>query len=150
MQQAIEAALEGVRSGKGGPFGAAVVKGGEVVAVACNRVLSSNDPTAHAEVEAIRAACAKLGTFRLAGCELYATCEPCPMCLGAAYWARVDRVVYACGRADASRAGFDDGMLYEEFEKPAAQRRLALVPFMRDEALSVFQAWLEKPDRTPY
>jgi len=150
MQQAIQAALEGVRTNQGGPFGAVIVKDGEVVAAACNRVLASNDPTAHAEVEAIRAACAQLGSFQLEGCELYATCEPCPMCLAAAYWARLGRVVYACERADAARAGFDDARLYDEIEKPAPQRRLALVPFLREEALATFQAWLEKADRVPY
>ena len=150
MQQAIEAALEGVRTGQGGPFGAVVIKGGEVIAAACNRVLSAKDPTAHAEIEAIRAACAKLGSFRHEGCELYATCEPCPMCLAAACWARLDSVVYACDRSDAARAGFDDALLYQELEKPPSERKLALVPFLRDEALKTFQAWIDKPDRVTY
>src|SRR5262249_14131660 len=149
-QQAIAAALEGVRTNQGGPFGALVVRDGEVIATACNRVLATNDPTAHAEVEAIRAACSKLRSFQLKGCELYAPCAPCPMCLSAAYWARLDRVVYACERADAARAGFDDALLYEELEKPPAQRKLALVPFLRDEALAAFEAWMAKTDRVPY
>jgi guanine deaminase len=150
MQQAIAAALKGLEDGEGGPFGAAIVRGSEGVAVACNRVISKNDPTAHAEVEAIRAACEKLGTFRLEGCELYATCEPCPMCLAAAYWARVARVVYACERVDAARAGFDDELFYEEIGKPIAQRRLELVPFLRDEAMPLFRAWLDREGRVPY
>ena len=150
MQQAIDAALEGVRTGAGGPFGAAVVRGSEVLAVACNRVLERNDPTAHAEIEAIRAACARLGTFDLAGCELYATCEPCPMCLAAAYWARVARIVHACGRKDAAQAGFDDERFYAEIGKPAGERALELVPFCREDALPLFRAWLDRADRVPY
>lgn len=150
MQQAIELALEGVRTNQGGPFGALVVKDGQVVGRGVNRVTSALDPTAHAEIVAIRAACQELRTFALAGCELYATCEPCPMCLAAAYWARVDRIVYACGRADAARAGFDDDVFYHEFEKPLPERKLALVQLARTEGLAVFQAWLDKPDRVPY
>lgn len=150
MQQAIAAALEGVRAGEGGPFGAAVVRGSEVLAVACNRVIARNDPTAHAEIEAIRAACSRLGTFELADCELYATCEPCPMCLAAAYWARVTRVVHACERKDAARAGFDDELFYTEIAKPTGERRLELVPYLRDEALPLFRAWLDREDRVPY
>src|SRR5262249_52588471 len=134
----------------GGPFGALVVKEGKIVGSGCNQVSSTNDPTAHAEIVAIRAASGALGSFALKGCELYATCEPCPMCLSAAYWARIDRIVYACERADAARAGFDDALVYEELEKPAAQRKLPLVPLLREEALAVFQAWLDKPDRIPY
>jgi tRNA(Arg) A34 adenosine deaminase TadA len=149
VQQAVQLALEGVRSGAG-PFGALVVKGDEVVGRGVNRVTSTNDPTAHAEIVAIREACQRLGTFSLAGHELYATCEPCPMCLAAAYWARVDRVVYACDRNDAARAGFDDAVFYQELEKAAAERKLALVQLGREEALAVFQAWLEQPDRKAY
>ncbi|MBI5363921.1 MAG: nucleoside deaminase [Planctomycetes bacterium] len=150
MQQAIELALEGVRGNQGGPFGALVVKDGVVVGRGVNRVTSTLDPTAHAEVVAIREACQASKSFTLAGCELYTTCEPCPMCLAAAYWARVERVVYACDRADAARAGFDDDVFYHEFEKPPAERKLALVQLARSEALAVFQAWLDKPDRVPY
>lgn len=150
MQQAVKLALEGVRAGEGGPFAALVVRDGKVVASGVNQVTSRNDPTAHAEIVAIRAACAAMQSFSLAGCELYTTCEPCPMCLAAAYWARVDRIVYACDRADAARAGFDDALFYDELEKPIAERKLALVQLARDEALPVFQAWLDKADRKPY
>jgi len=150
MQQAVQLALEGVRAGEGGPFAALIVRDGKVLATGCNQVTSRNDPTAHAEIVAIRTACAAQQSFSLAGCELYTTCEPCPMCLAAAYWARVDRIVFACERADAARAGFDDAAIYEEFEKPLAERKLPMVQLGRDEALSVFQAWLDKADRTPY
>jgi tRNA(Arg) A34 adenosine deaminase TadA len=150
MREAIAAALEGLRAGEGGPFGAAVVRGSEVIAVACNRVIARNDPTAHAEVEAIRAAGAKLGTFDLSGCELYATCEPCPMCLAAAWWARVERIVHACGREDAARAGFDDARFHEEMTKAGAERQLELVSFLREEALPVFRAWMDREGRVSY
>jgi len=150
MQRAIELALEGVRTNQGGPFGAVVVKGGEIIGEGFNRVIGTNDPTAHAEVVAIRAACARLGSFQLHGCELYTTCEPCPMCLAAAYWARVDRVHYGCERSDAARAGFDDANLYEEVAKSPAERTLPMQQAMRDEALATFQAWIDKADRTPY
>ena len=150
MDRAIAAALDGLRAGEGGPFGALVSRGDEVLAVAPNRVLSRSDPTAHAEVEAIREACAKLATFDLSGCDLYATCEPCPMCYAAAYWARVDRVIHACGRDDAARAGFDDADLHRDVEKAARDRKLPLVPFERDAALAVFREWLAKPDRRLY
>lgn len=150
MQRAIELALEGVRSNQGGPFGAVIVKNGEILAEGCNRVTGTNDPTAHAEIVAIREACRKLGSFQLHGCELYTTCEPCPMCLAAAYWARLDRVHYACERSDAARAGFDDSMLYDEVAKSPAERTLPMVQSMRDEGLATFQAWLDKADRTPY
>jgi len=150
MRDAIAAALAGLRAGEGGPFGALVARGDEVLAVACNRVLARKDPTAHAEVEAIRAACAKLGSRSLEGCDLYATCEPCPMCLAASYWARLDRVFYACDRADAERAGFDDARVYRELSLPPAERSLPLLPFEREAGLATFRAWSEKPDRTLY
>ena len=150
MQQAIDLALQGLRTNEGGPFGAVVVRDGAVLAAACNRVTGTNDPTAHAEVVAIRAACAALGTFELSGCEIYASCEPCPMCLGAIHWARIGRVFYACTRDDASRAGFDDALLYEELARPPSERRRKLEPLMRDEGLAAFRAWLAKPDRTAY
>lgn len=150
MRRAIALALEGVRANQGGPFGAVVVKDGVIIGEGCNRVIGTNDPTAHAEIGAIRAACAKLGTFELRGCELYTSCEPCPMCLAAAYWARLERVHFACERADAARAGFDDSLLYDEIAKSAGERTLPLVQTLRDEALATFQAWLDKPDRTPY
>jgi tRNA(Arg) A34 adenosine deaminase TadA len=150
MDRAIAAAFDGMRGGDGGPFGALVSRGEEVLAVASNRVLARNDPTAHAEVEAIRDACAKLATFDLSGCDLYATCEPCPMCYAAALWARVDRVIHACDRQDAARAGFDDAELHREMEKAPRDRALLLVPFERDAALAVFREWLAKPDRRLY
>lgn len=150
MRQAIELALDGVRRNQGGPFGAVIVRGDDVIATGCNQVTSWNDPTAHAEIVAIRRACEQLRDFQLAGCELYTTCEPCPMCLAAAYWARLDRVVYACDRSDAARAGFDDAHLYGELSKPAAGRDLPLHQCLREEALVAFEAWLARPDRTPY
>jgi guanine deaminase len=150
MQRAIALAIEGVRENRGGPFGAVVVKDGVSVAEGANQVTSALDPTAHAEIVAIRAACAKLATFSLAGSEVYASTEPCPMCLAALYWARVDRVYYATTRADAARAGFDDEFLYAELERPPAERRLALVPLLREEGLAAFEAWIAMPDRTPY
>ncbi len=150
MRRAIELAFEGLRANQGGPFGAVVVRGGVIVGEGFNRVLGTNDPTAHAEIQAIRAASAKLGTFELRGAELYTSCEPCPMCLAAAYWARVEIVHYACERSDAARAGFDDSFLYDELAKAPAERRLPLQQMLRDEALATFQEWIAKPDRTPY
>ena len=150
MEQAIAIALAGVSRGSGGPFGALVVRDGVVIATGGNEVTSTNDPTAHAEIVAIRAACARLGSFSLAGCEVYASCEPCPMCLAALYWARVERVVHACDRADAARAGFDDAAIYAELERAPAERELRLVPYLRDAGLAAFEAWLAKPDRVPY
>lgn len=150
MRRAIALAIEGVRTNQGGPFGAVVVKDGVIVGEGFNRVLGTNDPTAHAEVTAIRNACAKLSNFELRGCDLYTSCEPCPMCLAAAYWARVERVYFACDRADAARAGFDDSMLYDEIPKSPAERTLPLVQTLREEALATFQAWIDKPDRTSY
>jgi tRNA(Arg) A34 adenosine deaminase TadA len=150
MRRAIELALEGVRTNQGGPFGAVVVKGGVVIGEGCNRVIASNDPTAHAEIVALRAASTTLRSFQLRGCELFTTCEPCPMCLAAAYWARVDKVHYACESADAARAGFDDRALYEELVRAPSERTLASAQLMRDEALATFQAWIDKADRTAY
>jgi guanine deaminase len=150
MKRAIELALEGVRTNQGGPFGAVVVKGGTIIGEGCNRVLATNDPTAHAEVVAIRAASAHLGSFQLRGCELWTTCEPCPMCLAAAFWARVDKVHYACTSVDAARAGFDDRALYEELARAHGERTLPIAQVMRDEALGTFQAWLDKADRVAY
>jgi guanine deaminase len=150
MDQAIAAALAGLRAGEGGPFGALVARGDEVLGVACNRVLARKDPTAHAEVEAIRAACARIAHFRLEGCDLYATCEPCPMCLAAAYWSRIDRVFHACGRGDAARAGFDDALVYRELELPPGDRHLPLLPFEREAGLATFEAWSRMPNRTLY
>lgn len=150
MRQAARLAQRGVSTNQGGPFGAVVVRAGVVLGRGFNRVIGTNDPTAHAEVVAIRQACRKLGTFSLAGCEIYATCEPCPMCLSAIYWARLERVWYACDRHDAARAGFDDAFLYDELEKAPHARRLPVTQAFRDEGLAAFQTWLAKPDRTPY
>ena len=150
MQEAIRLARASVRSGKGGPFGAVVVKRGKVIARGANVVTSDNDPTAHAEVEAIRAACRRLKTFSLHGCELYASCEPCPMCLAAIYWARLDRVFYAATRKDAARAGFDDELLYRELPLSPSRRKLAMKQLMRASALAAFSDWKRKADKVAY
>lgn len=149
MREAIRLADESVEHG-GGPFGAVIVKDGRVVAGASNRVTLDNDPTAHAEVSAIRQACRKLGTFELKGCVIYTSCEPCPMCLGAIYWAGIDRIYYANTRDDAAAADFADGFIYEELDKPLAERSLPIVPLLRDEALHTFRRWQEKADKTVY
>jgi guanine deaminase len=149
MRRAINLALANVRSG-GGPFGAVIVKDGGIIAEGTNRVTATNDPTAHAEIVAIREACRALGNFRLTGCDLYTTCEPCPMCLGAIYWARPDRVFYAGVAADAADAGFDDAFIYEELQCPPATRHIPMTQIMRDEALPVFSAWKQFPNKTPY
>ena len=150
MARAIELSLESVRSGCGGPFGAVIVKNGEVLAEGMNQVTSRNDPTAHAEILAIREACSKLGLFELTDCELYSSCEPCPMCLGAIYWARLARVYYANTAADAAKIGFDDSFIYAELKLPHAERRIPAIPMMREEALAAFRAWAEKPNKIPY
>lgn len=149
MRRAIELSLRNVAEG-GGPFGAVVARGGEIVAEGVNRVTAQCDPTAHAEVAAIRAAARKLGTFDLSGCDIYASCEPCPMCLGAIYWARLDRLFYAATKDDAARAGFDDAFIYRELALDPSQRRLATTRLLGDEALATFRAWEEKADRHPY
>jgi guanine deaminase len=149
MRQAIALALENIRKG-GGPFAAVVVKNGVVVATGGNRVTATNDPTAHAEMVAIREACRKLATFQLTGCELYTTCEPCPMCLGAIYWARPSRVYYAGTASDAAAAGFDDAFIYDELQVPSNKRRIPMEELNRAEALVIFQKWLAKSDKTPY
>ncbi len=150
MRAAIAAAFAGMRSQQGGPFGAVIVRGGEIIAQGCNQVTSSNDPTAHAEVVAIRAAARKLGTPSLAGCTIYASCEPCPMCLAAIYWARLDRLYFASVSADAARAGFDDAAIYHEISLPLEKRSIPAVPLLRDEAWPVMQEWIAKPDKIPY
>lgn len=150
MKEAIELARENAGSGGGGPFGAVVVRDGEVIARAANQVTATNDPTAHAEVRAIRAACERLGTFQLDGCELYTSCEPCPMCLGAIYWARLDRIYYACTQSDAAAIGFDDQFIYEEIDRAPEARKLPMVPMMRDEGRDAFRAWEEFEDRLEY
>ena len=143
-------AVENARAGGGGPFGALVVKGDTIIASGVNRVTAANDPTAHAEIVAIRAACRTLATFQLTGCEIYASCEPCPMCLGAIYWARAARVYFAATRADAAAAGFDDSLIYEELQLPFSRRRIPTVQLMSAEAQQAFAEWKARPDRTPY
>ncbi|MBR1593337.1 MAG: nucleoside deaminase [Alloprevotella sp.] len=149
MREAIRLADESVRNG-GGPFGAVVVKDGEIVSGRSNSVTIDNDCTAHAEVNAIREACRKLATFDLSGCDIYTSCEPCPMCLGAIYWAHLDRIFYANNRKDAGRIGFDDDFIYRELEKPMTERSTPIVQMLRDEALQTFVAWEEKADKTEY
>ena len=150
MQEAIDLALENVRQGAGGPFAALVVKNDEVIARGTNLVTTANDPTAHAEVVAIRRACTALGTFQLDGCDLYTTCEPCPMCMGAIYWARPARVIYASTHQDAARAGFDDSYIYEELSHPPAERKMPMKQIMREEAEQVFDAWRAHEDKVAY
>ena len=140
---------ESVRSG-GGPFGAVIVRNGEIIARGENRVTVCNDPTAHAEVSAIREAAARMGTYDLSGCEIYSSCEPCPMCLGAIYWARLDRLYYAGTRADAANVGFDDAHIYEELPLDPSQRELPTQTLLREEAQRVFEAWAEKTDKKEY
>lgn len=149
MREAIALAERSVAGG-GGPFGAVVVRDGRIIGRGHNRVTLDNDPTAHAEIVAIRDACRATGNFSLAGSELYVSCEPCPMCLSAAYWARLERIFYAATTADAAGGGFDDAAIYAEVCAPAAQRRIATVQLLRDEAAGVFAAWLAKGDRTDY
>jgi guanine deaminase len=150
MQLAIELSLQGPRENKGGPFGAIVVKNGKVVGRGCNQVTSSQDPTAHAEIVAIRDACKNLNCFQLDGCEIYTSCEPCPMCLGAIYWARPDKVYYANTREDAAHIDFDDSMIYEELEKDFSERKIPFIQLGRTEALKAFQEWKQKGDKTLY
>lgn len=149
MRKAIAVSKKSVQNG-GGPFGAVIVKDGEVIAASNNRVTKDNDPTAHAEVMAIRKACKKLKTFDLSGCELYASCEPCPMCLSAMYWAHIDRYYYANQKEDAKAIGFDDQFIYEELDKPAGKRSMPREQILRDEAMEVFRMWTEKEDKIEY
>ena len=150
MRRAIALALENVRTARGGPFAALVAKNGNVIGEGANSVTATNDPTAHAEVVAIRAACRALGTFQLIDCELYTTCEPCPMCLGAIYWARPTRVFYAGVAADAADAGFDDAFIYEELRRPPESRRIPMTQLIREESLVIFAAWKQQPNKTQY
>jgi len=150
MARAIQLSIENVHSGRGGPFGAVIVRDGNIIAEGTNQVTSTKDPTAHAEMVAIRAACAKLGVFDLQGCEIYTSCEPCPMCLGAIYWARLSRVYFANADADASRIGFDDSLIYREIARPHTQRAIPMVQIMREQALAAFRAWEEKPNKIVY
>lgn len=150
MARAIQLSLENVRSGRGGPFGAVVVKDGNVIAEAANQVTATNDPTAHAEVQAIRQACQKFACFELKGCDLYTSCEPCPMCLGAIYWARIDKVYFGNLAADAAKVGFDDSAIYAEITQPHAVREIPMIPMMREEALAAFRAWEKHPGKIRY
>jgi guanine deaminase len=150
MARAIQLAIENVHSGRGGPFGAVVARNGEVIAEGANQVTSTKDPTAHAEVNAIRAACKKLGVFELPGCEIYTSCEPCPMCLGAIYWARLSQIYFASVAADAAQVGFDDSLIYREIAQPLSQRAIPMIQMMRQEALAAFRAWEEKPNKIVY
>jgi tRNA(Arg) A34 adenosine deaminase TadA len=150
MLRAIALAQAGMDANAGGPFGAIVVKDGEVIGEGSNAVTSTNDPTAHAEIVAIRNACRRLGSFQLSGCSIYTSCEPCPMCLGAIYWSRPDKVFFACTRQDAAEIGFDDDFLYREMTKSNDDRALPIINLMRDESLAVFKNWAEKPDKTKY
>jgi guanine deaminase len=149
MARAIRLSIENVHSG-GGPFGAVIVRDGSIIAEGTNQVVSSLDPTAHAEVVAIREACRKLGAFELQNCEIYTSCEPCPMCLGAIHWARLARVYFAAGAGDASKAGFDDSLIYQEITQPYSKRRIPMIQLMREDALAAFRAWEEKPNKIAY
>ncbi len=149
MRRAIALSLDSVRTG-GGPFGAVIARDGEIVAEGVNRVTVAHDPTAHAEIVAIRAACTALGSFSLAGCEIYTSCEPCPMCLGAIYWARLVRIQYANDRVDAARVGFDDEFVYREFAVPVAARAIPTTRLLAAEARAAFEAWTAKPDKATY
>jgi guanine deaminase len=150
LRRAIELGRESMLAGNGGPFGAVVVKAGKVVAEATNFVLKSNDPTAHAEVQAIRKACQVLGHFQLDGCTIYSSCEPCPMCLGAIYWARPDALYFAAGRDDAARAGFDDALIYDELVLPTNMRRLPTSQLLGAEAIAPFAEWIKLASKTNY
>ena len=149
MREAIRLSEENVRNG-GGPFGAVIAKDGEIVATGVNRVTSDCDPTAHAEVNAIRAACARLGTFDLSGCELYSSCEPCPMCLGAIYWAHLDKLYYGNDKKDAAGIGFDDAFIYRELDLKPEDRALKSERLLPDKAIEAFRQWADKADKVEY
>lgn len=149
MRRAIELSKESVRNG-GGPFGAVIAKDGEIIAEGSNCVTIDNDPTAHAEVSTIRKACKKLGTFDLSGCDIFTSCEPCPMCLGAIYWAHLDKIYYANDRKDAAKIGFDDDFIYEELPLKPQERQKPSEILLREEALEAFRMWQEKEDKTEY
>lgn len=150
MREAIRLSIENVQSGRGGPFAAIVVKDGTIIASGTNLVTNTNDPTAHAEIAAIREACKILRTFQLDGCEIYTSCEPCPMCLGAIYWARPAKVFFGNTKQDAAEIDFDDSFIYEELSKPLIQRKLPMKQLLHVEALTAFNAWKEKPDKIKY
>jgi tRNA(Arg) A34 adenosine deaminase TadA len=150
MRYALDLAVRNVRDGRGGPFAALVVREGTILAEGTNRVTTSHDPTAHAEIVAIRAACREVGDFELDGCTLFSTCEPCPMCLGAVYWSRLDRVVYAATRTDAADAGFDDAHIYREIDKAPSDRRIPMTRVLPDDAREPFTAWKNHDERVEY
>ena len=150
MREAIRLSIDNVESGRGGPFGCVIVKEGKIIARGANEVTLMNDPTAHAEVVAIRKACKELHTFQLTDCEVYCSCEPCPMCLGAIYWARPKAIYYANTKADAAAIEFDDQFIYEEIERPIGERKLFTQQMMRDEALAAFEKWKASPLKTDY
>jgi guanine deaminase len=150
MQRAVELARNGMANNEGGPFGCVIVKDGAIIAEGNNRVTSDNDPTAHAEIVAIRRACQALENFQLTGCDIYTSCEPCPMCLGAIYWARPEKVYYAGTRKDAEKAGFDDDFIYEELDIPPEERSIKMIPMEQHLAAEVFDAWLAKEDKVDY
>lgn len=150
LREAIRLSIEKMEANEGGPFGAIVVRNGEIVGRGWNQVTSTNDPTAHAEVVAIRDACSHLKTFSLAGCEIYSSCEPCPLCLAAIYWSRLDAIYYAATCDDAAAAGFDDRHFYREITKPAGERAIPMQQALRDEALVALQTWMRKEDRIRY
>jgi tRNA(Arg) A34 adenosine deaminase TadA len=150
MVRAIELSIKSVQSGNGGPFGALVVKDDEIIAEGTNQVTRNNDPTAHAEIVAVREACRRLHDFQLTGCDIYTSCEPCPMCMAAFYWARPARIYYAGTREDAARAGFQDSYIYEQLELPSSRRTIPMTQLMRDEALNAFRMWTSKEDRKQY
>ena len=149
MKKAIELSIESVNKG-GGPFGCVIVKDEKIISEGSNKVTSSNDPTAHGEIVAIREACKKINNFSLSGCELYSTCEPCPMCLSAIYWARIDKIYYANTRKDAQKIDFDDSLIYSEFKKNIDKRKIPMIQMMRDEALKAFELWDKKKDKVKY
>ena len=150
MRQAIALAKNGMLAGNGGPFGCVIVKDGAIIGKGSNMVLKTNDPTAHAEVVAIREACKNLNHFQLEGCEVYTSCEPCPMCLGAIFWARPSKVYYACTKEDAADAGFDDDFIYQEIEVKPSERKIPMENLLRDESLEAFELWKEKGDKALY
>lgn len=150
MKEAIALSIDNVRSGKGGPFGCVIVKDGKIIARGANSVTNTNDPTAHAEVNAIREACKVLNNYQLDDCEIYTSCEPCPMCLGAIYWARPSKVYYANTKVDAANINFDDDFIYQEIAKPLSERQLKFVQLSREEALVAFQEWTNKIDKEEY
>ena len=149
MKKAIDLSVESVNNG-GGPFGCIIVKDNKIISEGSNKVTSNNDPTAHGEIVAIRAACKKLDNFNLKGCELYSTCEPCPMCLSAIYWARIDKIYYANTREDAKKIDFDDSLIYSEFSKNIDERKIPMIQIMRKEALKAFELWDKKTDKVKY